>query len=83
MSTEINIKKKLAILEEGVNITTDALSIDFVGAGVSSSDAGGNTTITIPGGSGTTTYYLNQSLIELRDFFTEIVISFFNLNKTT
>jgi hypothetical protein len=64
MSTKINIKKKLAILEEGVNITTDALSIDFVGAGVSSSDAGGNTTITIPGGSGTTTYYLNQSVTQ-------------------
>ena len=62
MSTDINIEKRLAILNEGANITTDATSIDFVGSGVNSSSVGGNVTITIPGGSGNTTYYLNQTV---------------------
>jgi hypothetical protein len=62
MSTEINIKKKLAILEEGASITTDALSIDFVGNGVTVSNIAGNTTVNIPGGTGNTTYYLNSSI---------------------
>jgi hypothetical protein len=64
MSTGINIKKKLAILDEGASVTTDATSIDFVGSGVNSSTVGGNVTVTIPGGSGNTTYYLNQSVTQ-------------------
>ena len=64
MSTEINIKKKLAILNEGANVTTDASSIDFVGSGVNASSVDGNVTVTIPGGSGTTTYYLNQTVTQ-------------------
>jgi len=55
MSTEINIKKKLAILNEGASVTTDATSIDFVGSGVNSSTVGGNVTVTIPGGVGSVT----------------------------
>ena len=62
MSTDINIKKKLAILDEGASVTTDASSIDFVGSGVNASTVGGDVTITIPGGSGNTTYYLNQTV---------------------
>jgi hypothetical protein len=62
MSTEINIKKKLAILDEGASVTTDATSIDFVGSGVNVSTIDGDVTVTIPGGSGNTTYYLNQSI---------------------
>ena len=64
MSTNINIKKKLAILEEGASVTTDATSIDFVGSGVNATTVGGDVTITIPGSSGNTTYYLNQSVIQ-------------------
>ena len=64
MSTDINIKNKVAILEEGVNITTDASSIDFVGSGVNSSTVGNNVTVTIPGGSGVTTYYMNATVPE-------------------
>lgn len=64
MSTNINIKKKLAILDEGASVTTDASSIDFVGSGVNSSTIDGDVTITIPGGSGNTTYYLNQSVTQ-------------------
>lgn len=62
MSTGINIKKKLAILDEGASVTTDATSIDFVGSGVNASTIDGDVTITIPGGSGNTTYYLNQTI---------------------
>jgi len=62
MSTGINIKKKLAILDEGASVTTDATSIDFVGSGVNASTVDGDVTITIPGGSGNTTYYLNQTV---------------------
>ena len=64
MSTEINIKKKLAILEEGASVTTDATSIDFVGSGVNASTVGNDVTITIPGNSGNTTYYLNESITQ-------------------
>ena len=62
MSTGINIKKKLAILDEGASVTTDATSIDFVGSGVNASTVDGDVTVTIPGGSGNTTYYLNQTV---------------------
>ena len=37
MSTEINIKKRITILEESAILTKDVNSIDFVGAGVVSS----------------------------------------------
>ena len=50
MSTEINIKKKIAILDEGANVTTDAKSIDFVGAGVTTTAVNGDVTVSIPGG---------------------------------
>ena len=62
MATGIEIKKKLAILDEGASVTTDAASIDFVGSGVNATTVGGDVTITIPGGSGNTTYYLNQTV---------------------
>ena len=64
MSTNINIKKKLAILEEGASVTTDATSIDFVGSGVNASTIDGDVTVTIPGNSGNTTYYLNESVTQ-------------------
>ena len=47
MSTEINIKKKISILEESVAITTDVKSIDFVGTGVVASTIGDDVTVTI------------------------------------
>ena len=47
MSTEINIKKKIAILDEGGNVTTDATSIDFVGAGVTTTAVNGDVTVSI------------------------------------
>jgi hypothetical protein len=62
MSTDINIKKRIAVLEESAIITADVNSIDFVGSGVNASTIGGDVTVTIPGGSGNTTYYLNQTV---------------------
>jgi|694.fasta_scaffold29033_2 hypothetical protein len=62
MSTEINIKKRIAVLEESAIITADVNSIDFVGSGVNASTVDGDVTVTIPGGSGNTTYYLNQTV---------------------
>jgi hypothetical protein len=64
MSTGIEIKKKLAILNESASVTTDASSIDFVGSGVNASTVGNNVTVTIPGGSGNTTYYMNATIPE-------------------
>lgn len=49
MSTEINIKKKIAISEESTIITADVSSIDFVGAGVTASTIGNDVTVTING----------------------------------
>jgi len=40
----------LTVLDEGAPLTTDASSLDFVGAGVVASGAGGAKTITIPAG---------------------------------
>jgi len=50
MSTGINIKKRLAILDESSSLTTDASSINFVGAGVTATTVGNNVTVTVSGG---------------------------------
>ena len=49
MSTEINIKKRIDIQEEGVSITPDVNSINFTGDGVTASAVGNNVTVTIAG----------------------------------
>jgi hypothetical protein len=64
MSTEINIKKRIDIQEEGVSITPDVNSINFIGDGVTASAIGDDVTVNIPGGTGTTTYYLNESVTQ-------------------
>jgi hypothetical protein len=64
MSTNINIKKRITILEESAILTKDVNSIDFIGAGVTASTVGDNVTVTIPGSSGDTTYYLNESVTQ-------------------
>ena len=64
MSTDINIKKRIAVLEESAIITADVNSIDFVGSGVNASSVSGDVTVTIPGSSGNTTYYLNESVTQ-------------------
>jgi hypothetical protein len=62
MSTDINIKKKISIKEENVLITSDVNSINFTGSGVIASSTNNDVTVNITGGSGTTTYYLNQTV---------------------
>jgi hypothetical protein len=64
MSTEINIKKRIDIQEEGVSITPDVNSINFIGDGVTASAIGDDVTVNIPGGTGTITYYLNESVTQ-------------------
>ena len=67
MSTDINIKKRITILEESAILTKDVNSIDFVGTGVVSSAIGDDVTVTInsSGGSvGAIGYYLNQSVTQ-------------------
>ena len=44
--------KPLEILDEGLSVITNPANLDFVGAGVTVTTFLGNTTITIPGGSG-------------------------------
>lgn len=41
----------ITVKDEGVNLTTAATSIDFVGAGVTATNTSGAVTVTIPGGS--------------------------------
>ena len=55
---------KLSILEDGVSVSTTTSSIDFVGSGVNVSSTGPVTTVTIPGGAGNTTFYLNQTVTQ-------------------
>jgi len=64
MSTDINIKKKISIKEEGVAITQDANSIDFKGSGVTASIIGDEVTVTIPGSIGSTAFYLNETITQ-------------------
>ncbi len=64
MSTGIEIKKKIAAKEEGVTITNDLSSLNFVGAGVTASIIGDEVTVTVPGSIGATTYYLNESVAQ-------------------
>jgi hypothetical protein len=64
MSTEINIRKKIDIQEEGVSITPDVSSINFIGAGVTASTVGDNVTVNVQGSVGATAYYLNQTVTQ-------------------
>lgn len=61
MSTSIEIKKRIAVKDEGGDITTDVNSINFVGDGVVVSATGNDAIVTIPGAYGLTTFYLNES----------------------
>ena len=47
MSTDINIRKRIDIQEEGVSITPDVNSINFTGAGVTASAVGNDVTVDI------------------------------------
>jgi len=64
MSTDINIKKKISIEEEGALLTTDVNNINFVGAGVTASTLGNDVTVTVAGGNGSVIYYLNQTVTQ-------------------
>lgn len=62
MSTNINITKRIDIQEEGVTITPNVNSINFVGDGVTASAVGQDVTVNISGGTGSVVYYLNQTI---------------------
>jgi hypothetical protein len=64
MSTEINIRKRIDIQEEGVSITPDVNSINFIGAGVTASTVGDNVTVNVQGSIGATAYYLNETVTQ-------------------
>lgn len=64
MSTEINIRKRIDIQEEGVSITPDVSSINFIGAGVTASTVGDNVTVNVQGSVGATAYYLNETVTQ-------------------
>jgi len=52
MGTGINIKKKIAVQDESVTLTSDVNSINITGAGATATTVGNDVTINIPGGSG-------------------------------
>lgn len=52
MSTSITISKQIAIKDEGVVKTSDVNSIDFTGAGVTTTNVGNAVTVNIPSGGG-------------------------------
>jgi hypothetical protein len=56
--------KNLSILDEGVDVSSGTSSINFEGSGVNVASVGDNVTVTIPGGTGNTTFYLNQSVAQ-------------------
>lgn len=64
MPTRIDIKKKIAAYEEGAQINADISGIDIVGDGASASMVGDKMVITVPGGMGTITYYLNETVTQ-------------------
>jgi hypothetical protein len=52
MSTQINIGKKIAVLDEGSTLTSDVAQIDFTGTGVTATTSGNNVTVNVTGSSG-------------------------------
>lgn len=62
MGTDINIKKKIAVQEESVTITSDVNSINFTGAGITATPSGDDVIVNIPGSIGATVYYLNETI---------------------
>jgi hypothetical protein len=64
MSTDINIKKRIDIQEEGVSITPDVSSINFTGAGVTASAVGQDVTVDITAAAGSILYYMNQTVAQ-------------------
>jgi hypothetical protein len=46
----VNALSQITAKDEGTNLTTSMQSIDFVGAGVTATNSGGDVTVTIPGG---------------------------------
>lgn len=64
MSTEINIRKRIDIQEEGVSITPDVSSINFTGAGVTASAVGQDVTVDITAAAGSVIYYMNQTVAQ-------------------
>lgn len=64
MGTDINIKRRIAVQEESVTVTSDVNSINFTGDGVTASAIGDDVTVNIPGGMGNVTYYLNETVTQ-------------------
>jgi len=64
MSTDINIKKKISIEEEGALLTADVNNINFVGPGVTASTLGNDVTVTVAGSIGGTVYYMNETVTQ-------------------
>ena len=52
MSTGIDISKRIAILDEGVEITPNVNKIDFTGTGITATAIGENVTVNVTGSSG-------------------------------
>jgi hypothetical protein len=77
MSTSIDIKKRIAAYEEGSQISSDISGIDITGDGASASMTGDKMVIDIPGGMGTTTYYLNESVTQApyKEFTSTLTVS--------
>lgn len=65
MGNNIEIKKRIQAKEEGVTLTNDLSSLNFVGSGITASTVGDDVTITVPGSIGSTTYYLNQTVTQV------------------
>jgi hypothetical protein len=49
MSTGINLRKRIAILDEGSSITSDADQINFTGTGITATASGNNVTVNVTG----------------------------------
>jgi hypothetical protein len=49
MSTGINLRKRIAILDEGSSITSDANQINFTGTGITATASGNNVTVNVTG----------------------------------
>jgi hypothetical protein len=52
MSTGINLRKRIAILDEGSSITSDADQINFTGTGITATASGNDVTVNVVGATG-------------------------------
>jgi hypothetical protein len=68
LTNKPTIPAAITTKDEGITLTTDTTSVNFVGAGVTATNTAGAVTVTIPGGAGAGPTFLKPSVNAPHDF---------------